>query len=65
MPSAQFSPPTSSAPLSLMTTYRMSLISAGAISLDSTFKLIDNFKDYNHITVFMEGNINHNRVLFN
>ncbi len=26
------------APLSLMTTYRMSLISAGSISLDSTFK---------------------------
>jgi hypothetical protein len=26
-----------SAPLSLMTTYRMSLISAGSISLDSTF----------------------------
>ncbi len=28
-----------SAPLSLMTTYRMSLISAGSISLDSTFNL--------------------------
>ncbi len=28
-----------SAPFSLMTTYRMSLISAWSISLDSTFKL--------------------------
>ncbi len=28
-----------STPLSLMTIYRMSLISAGSISLDSTFKL--------------------------
>jgi hypothetical protein len=28
----------STAPLSLMTTYLMSLISAGSISLDSTFK---------------------------
>jgi hypothetical protein len=27
-----------SSPLSLMTTYQMSLISAGSISLDSTFK---------------------------
>jgi hypothetical protein len=29
-----------SAPLSLMTTYRMSLISTGAVSLDSTFKTL-------------------------
>jgi hypothetical protein len=34
-----------SAPLSLMTSYRMSLISAGSISLDSTFKpLLVNWK---------------------
>ncbi len=32
-----------SATLSVMTTYRMSLISAGSISLDSTFKHLRNF----------------------
>jgi hypothetical protein len=41
------------APLSLMTTYKMSLISAGSISLDSTFKKAGNvlfviFMGYDH-----------------
>jgi hypothetical protein len=38
--------PKTSAPLSLMTTYRMSLISARSISLDSTFKQVKRHKRY-------------------
>jgi hypothetical protein len=42
---AEFPKKIGTAPLSLMTTYRMSLISAGSISLDSTFN--ENTKQIN------------------
>ncbi len=48
--------PKTSAPLSLMTTYRMSLISAGFISQDSTFNTI--FPDPYNLPVWRMSRIN-------